>query len=266
MENREVARILRETAQLLEIDGAIIGRYRSYEKAAELIASLTESVEELAHDPKKLIELPGIGERPGRAHSGNPQNRRLQPARKTAEEISRARFSSSSICNRSGPRRSRFLWSTFKAATVEDVEKLAREAKAARPARLRRKKRRKHSQSHRSVQENDRPLSDRFAEQRSRASWSTTSPSFGKLGRLGHSGRLAAPRQGNHRRPRPAGHPRARHAKLRRKIEALAQHILAYTGDRAGARARRKQAQLPPRQQSASGRAPARTRKATAPR
>ena len=34
MENREVARILRETAQLLEIDGAMIGRYRSYERAA----------------------------------------------------------------------------------------------------------------------------------------------------------------------------------------------------------------------------------------
>ena len=32
MENREVARILRETAQLLEIDGAMIGRYRSYER------------------------------------------------------------------------------------------------------------------------------------------------------------------------------------------------------------------------------------------
>ena len=63
MENREVARVLRETAQLLEIDGAIIGRYRSYEKAAELIASLAESIEVLARDPEKLEELPGIGER-----------------------------------------------------------------------------------------------------------------------------------------------------------------------------------------------------------
>jgi DNA polymerase (family 10) len=45
MENREVARILRETAQLLEIDGAMIGRYRSYERAAELLTSLPESVE-----------------------------------------------------------------------------------------------------------------------------------------------------------------------------------------------------------------------------
>jgi len=40
MENKQIARILRETAQLLEIDGAIIGRYRSYEKAAELIDGL----------------------------------------------------------------------------------------------------------------------------------------------------------------------------------------------------------------------------------
>ena len=44
MENREVARILRETAQLLEIDGAMIGRYRSYERVAELLNGLPESI------------------------------------------------------------------------------------------------------------------------------------------------------------------------------------------------------------------------------
>src|SRR3970040_473856 len=65
MENREVARILRETAQLLEIDGAIIGRYRTYEKAAELIAGIPESVAQMAAEPDKLKELPGIGDRMG---------------------------------------------------------------------------------------------------------------------------------------------------------------------------------------------------------
>src|SRR6266446_3686869 len=63
MDNKGIARILRDTAQLLEIDGAIIGRYRSYEKAAELISGMHESIEELAKDPDKLEELPGIGER-----------------------------------------------------------------------------------------------------------------------------------------------------------------------------------------------------------
>ena len=62
MDNKQIARILRETAQLLEIDGAIIGRYRSYEKAAELIDGLPESIEQLAKEPEKLKELPGIGD------------------------------------------------------------------------------------------------------------------------------------------------------------------------------------------------------------
>ena len=62
MENKEVAKILRETAQLLEIDGAIIGRYRSYEKVAELLDGLAERIEDIATDDKKLKELPGIGE------------------------------------------------------------------------------------------------------------------------------------------------------------------------------------------------------------
>src|SRR5437762_14335905 len=63
MDNKQIARILRDTARLLEIDGAIIGRYRSYEKAAELIDSLPESVEQLVKEPEKLEELLGIGER-----------------------------------------------------------------------------------------------------------------------------------------------------------------------------------------------------------
>src|SRR3989441_13210246 len=63
MENREVARILRETASLLEIDGAQIGRYRSYEKAAELVGSLPEPITELAKDTERLTALPGIGDR-----------------------------------------------------------------------------------------------------------------------------------------------------------------------------------------------------------
>ena len=63
MDNKTVARILRETAELLQIDGAIIGRYRSYEKTAELIAGMHESIEQIAQDPAKLTELPGIGDR-----------------------------------------------------------------------------------------------------------------------------------------------------------------------------------------------------------
>jgi DNA polymerase (family 10) len=63
MDNRAVATILRETAQLLEIDGAFIARRRSYERASELIESLPEPIAEIAKDTEKLTALPGVGER-----------------------------------------------------------------------------------------------------------------------------------------------------------------------------------------------------------
>jgi DNA polymerase (family 10) len=55
MDNKTVARILRETAELLQIDGAQIGRYRSYEKTGELIAGMHESIEQIAQEPEKLL-------------------------------------------------------------------------------------------------------------------------------------------------------------------------------------------------------------------
>src|SRR5437867_7161950 len=106
MDNKQIARILRDTAQLLEIDGAIIGRYRSYEKAAELIDSLPESIEQLVKEAEKLKELPGIGDRMV-TPAGNREDRRLLPAQKTAEEISgdHSGFAPVAIA---GPEESRF--------------------------------------------------------------------------------------------------------------------------------------------------------------
>ncbi len=128
MENREVARILRETAQLLEIDGAQIGRYRSYEKAAELIASLSEPIAELAKDTEKLTELPGIGDRMAE-HIQEILNKgdyrlRQKLLRKYPLTILDL-LSLQSL----GPKKVALLWRKFKAGTVDAVEKLAREAK-----------------------------------------------------------------------------------------------------------------------------------------
>ena len=128
MDNKQIARILRDTAQLLEIDGAIIGRYRSYEKAAELIDSLPESVEQLVKEPEKLGELPGIGDR---------MVEHLQEIVKTGDYSLRKKLLKkypATILDvlqlqSLGPKKVAFLWSNFKAATVADVERLAREQK-----------------------------------------------------------------------------------------------------------------------------------------
>src|SRR5579863_2003602 len=128
MDNKQIARILRDTAQLLEIDGAIIGRYRSYEKAAELIDGLPESIEQLVQEPEKLKELPGIGER---------MVEHLTEIVKTGDYTLRAKLLKKYPVTilevlqlqSLGAKKVAFLWSTFKAGTVADVEKLAKEGK-----------------------------------------------------------------------------------------------------------------------------------------
>jgi DNA polymerase (family X) len=128
MDNKTVARILRETAELLQIDGAIIGRYRSYEKTAELITGMHESIELIAQDPAKLTELPGIGDR---------MAEHILEILKTGDYSLRAKllkkFPPTLLdvikLQSLGPKKVAFLWSTFQAATVADVERLAKEGK-----------------------------------------------------------------------------------------------------------------------------------------
>jgi len=128
MENREVARVLRETAQLLEIDGAIIGRYRSYEKTAELIASLAESIEVLARDPEKLEELPGIGERMAEHIREILSTGDYALRKKLLKKYPLTMLEMLSVQSL-GPKKALILWREFKCCTVDQLEQLAREGK-----------------------------------------------------------------------------------------------------------------------------------------
>jgi len=128
MDNKDVARILRETACLLEIDGAIVGRYRSYEKAAELIDALPDRIEVIAKDDKKLTDLPGIGEGMA-AHirevlATGDYSLRQKLLKKYPHTILDL-LELQSL----GPKKVALLWKKFKAGTVEAVEKLAKEGK-----------------------------------------------------------------------------------------------------------------------------------------
>jgi DNA polymerase (family 10) len=128
MENKDVAKILRETAQLLEIDGAIIGRYRSYEKVAELLYSIPERIEDLAKDPKKLKELPGVGDSMAE-HIREILDTGDYSLRKKLRKKYPPTLLDLLELQSLGPKKVAFLWSHFKVATVEGVEKLAKEGK-----------------------------------------------------------------------------------------------------------------------------------------
>ncbi|HEY7682591.1 MAG TPA: DNA polymerase/3'-5' exonuclease PolX [Gemmatimonadales bacterium] len=63
MENAEIARLFRELADLLDIEGANPFRVRAYRTAARTLEAHPEPVAELAaNTPKMLTELPGIGD------------------------------------------------------------------------------------------------------------------------------------------------------------------------------------------------------------
>ena len=128
MDNKDVAKILRETAHLLEIDGAIIGRYRSYEKVAELLDGLPDRIELLAQDDAKLRALPGVGE--GMAEhireilkTGDYSLRQKLLKKYPATILDLLQLQSL------GPKKVSLLWKKFKVATVEGVAKLASEGK-----------------------------------------------------------------------------------------------------------------------------------------
>jgi DNA polymerase (family 10) len=128
MENREVALILRETAQLLEIDGAIIGRYRSYEKVADMLFSLHDRIEEIAKDSKKLRELPGIGENMAEHIQEILQTGDYKLRQKLLKKYPPTLLELLALQSL-GPKKVAFLWANFQCATVADLEKLAREGK-----------------------------------------------------------------------------------------------------------------------------------------
>src|SRR5437879_8327635 len=61
MDNKAIAGMLYETADLLEIDGQDSFRIRSYRNAAQAIEALPQQISELISEPKKILEIPGIG-------------------------------------------------------------------------------------------------------------------------------------------------------------------------------------------------------------
>jgi len=128
VDNKAIAGILFETADLLEIDGQDSFRIRSYRNAAQSIEALPQQVSELINEPKKLLEIPGIGK-------GMLQN--LQEMFKEgrlsvhAEMLKKYRPSMLDLLKIQGlgPKTIALIWSAYQVCDVEGVEKLAREGK-----------------------------------------------------------------------------------------------------------------------------------------
>ncbi|HET7440987.1 MAG TPA: DNA polymerase/3'-5' exonuclease PolX, partial [Terriglobales bacterium] len=128
MDNKAIAGILYETADLLEIDGQDSFRIRSYRTAAQAIEALPDQVSDLIVEPKKLLEVPGIGKgmlsklqeifKEGRL---GLHAELLQKYRPSMLELLRIQGL--------GPKTIALIWSAYQICDLEGVEKLAREGK-----------------------------------------------------------------------------------------------------------------------------------------
>ena len=128
MDNKAIAGILYETADLLEIDGQDSFRIRSYRNAAQSIEALPQQVADLIGEPKKLLEVQGIG----KGMLTNLQEI-LKEGRLTvhADLLKKYRPSMLDLLKIQGlgPKTIALIWSAYQICDVEGVEKLAREGK-----------------------------------------------------------------------------------------------------------------------------------------
>ena len=128
MENKAIASLLYETADLLEIDGQDVFRIRSYRRAAEAIDALPQQVRDLIQEPKRLLEVPGIG----KGMLMNLQELFASGKIGVHEEML-AKYKPTMLdllkIQGLGPKTIALIWSAYQVADVDGVENLAREGK-----------------------------------------------------------------------------------------------------------------------------------------
>src|SRR3954462_1690929 len=128
MENRNIAAIFYETADLMEIRGDDPFRIRSYRRAAEAVEALPTRIADIASDTKKLLEIPGIG----KGMAANIQQLLKEGNFSLhADLLQKYRPSMLELLKIQGlgPKTIALIWDAHQVCDIEGVEKLAREGK-----------------------------------------------------------------------------------------------------------------------------------------
>jgi DNA polymerase (family X) len=129
MENREIARLLAETADLMEIAGEDGFRIRSYRNAAGVIEGYPEPVSAILKDPEqKVTDIPGIGkgiasaiEELEQRGSFERRDQMLELYPPTALELLKIQGL--------GPKSIRTLFEHYRVSTIDGLEKICQEQK-----------------------------------------------------------------------------------------------------------------------------------------
>jgi DNA polymerase (family X) len=128
VDNKSIATVLYETADLLEIDGQDSFRIRSYRNAAQAIENHHEQIRDIIAEPKKVLAIAGIG----KGMLLNLQELLKEGSLAVQTELLK-KYHPSMLqllkIQGLGPKTIALIWSAYKICDVEGVEKLAREGK-----------------------------------------------------------------------------------------------------------------------------------------
>ena len=128
MDNKAIANVLYETADLLEIDGQDSFRIRSYRNAAQAVENHSQQIEDLISDPKQVLAIPGIGKSMLRNLQELLRDGKLAVQTELLEKYHPSMLQLLKIQGL-GPKTIALIWSSYKVSDVDGVEKLAREGK-----------------------------------------------------------------------------------------------------------------------------------------
>jgi len=129
MDNREIAQLLTETADLMEIAGEDGFRIRSYRNAASVLEGYPEPVAAILKDPeRKITDIPGIGkgiasaiEEIEKRGSFERRDQMLELYPPTALELLKIQGL--------GPKSIRTLFEAYRVSTIDGLEKICQEQK-----------------------------------------------------------------------------------------------------------------------------------------
>jgi len=157
VDNKSIATVLYETADLLEIDGQDSFRIRSYRNAAQAIENHTEQIRDIISEPKKVLAIPGIGKGMLVNLQELLKDGQLSVQTELLEKYHPSMLQLLKIQGL-GPKTIALIWSAYQVSDVDGVEKLAREGKIRELPRMGEK----HEQKLLKAIEDYRRISGRF--------------------------------------------------------------------------------------------------------
>ncbi len=136
MENIEIARVLAETADLMEIAAEDGFRIRSYRNAASAIEGYPERVASILHDPaRKVTDIPGIGKGIAAVIAELDERGSFAKRDELMERYPPTALEMLHIQGL-GPKTIALLIETFRISTLDDLKRLAEEQKIRTLPRL----------------------------------------------------------------------------------------------------------------------------------